>query len=121
MKELLRSERPLHGTSNRLERRESGKVSPGLLNLVLGELFRRELAGLHVALVQFRVLLPLLGKVVQRKNRGYRADWDTGATIDAFHRINVELGNVVERRTTVVISRVLLGVDAIYRTGVDAG
>jgi hypothetical protein len=89
--------------------------------LVLGELFGRELAGLHVALVEFRILLPLLGKVVQRKNRGYRADWDTGATIDAFHRINVELGNVVERRTTVVISRVLLGVDAIYGTGVDAG
>jgi hypothetical protein len=89
--------------------------------LVLGELFGHELAGLHVALVEFRILLPFLGKVVQHKNRGYRADWDTGATIDAFHRINVELGNVVERRTTVVISRVLLGVDAIYGTGVYAG
>jgi hypothetical protein len=89
--------------------------------LVLGKLFWRELAGLHVALVEFRILLPLLGKVVQRKDRGYGADWDTGSTIDAFHRINVELGNVVERRTTVVISRVLLGVDAIYGTSVDAG
>jgi hypothetical protein len=29
------------------------------------ELFRRELADLHVALVEFRILLPLLGKVVQ--------------------------------------------------------
>jgi len=121
MKGLLRSERPLHGTSNRLERRVRRQSKPGLLDLVLGELFRRELAGLHVALVEFRILLPLLGKVVQGENRGYRADWDTGATIDAFHRINVELGNVVERRTTVVISRVLLGVDAIYGTGVDAG
>ena len=88
---------------------------------MLGELFRRELAGLHVALVEFRILLPLLGKVVQRKNRGDRADWDTGSTIDAFHRINVQLGNVVERRTTVVITGVLLGVDTIYGTGVDAG
>ena len=33
---------------------------PGLPDLVLGELFRRELSGLHVALVEFRILLPLL-------------------------------------------------------------
>jgi hypothetical protein len=39
-------------------------LSIGLLALVLGEFFRRELAGLHVALVEFRILLPLLGKVV---------------------------------------------------------
>ena len=89
--------------------------------MVFGEFFGRVLAGLHVALVEFRILLPFLGKVVQHKNRGYRADWDAGATIDAFHRINIELGNVVERRTTVVLRRVLLGVDAIYGTGVDAG
>jgi len=116
---LLRFLGPLYTTPYRFKRRVRRRNS--LLDLVLGELFRRELASLHVALVEFRILLPLLGKVVQRKNRGDRADWDTGSTIDAFHRINVQLGNVVERRTTVVITGVLLGVDTIYGTGVDAG
>jgi hypothetical protein len=89
--------------------------------LVLGILSRREFAGFDVAFVQFRILLPLLRQVVQHENRGYRADWDTGAAIDAFHRINVELGDGVECGATVVIGRVLFGVDAIYGTGVDAG
>ena len=88
---------------------------------MLSELFECELASLQVAFVQFRILLPLLGKVVQRKNRGYRAHWDTGATINTLHRVNVELGHIVECGTAVVISRILLGVDAIYGTGVDAG
>jgi len=43
-----------------------------VLALVLGELFRREFASLHVALVQLRVLLLLLRQVVQSKNRGHR-------------------------------------------------
>ncbi len=89
--------------------------------MVLGELLRCELAGLHVALVQFRILLPLFWQVVQRKNRRHRTDRDAGATIDAFHRINVELWNVVECGAAVVIGRILLGMDAIHRTGIDAG
>jgi hypothetical protein len=88
---------------------------------VLGELFGREFAGLDVAFVQFRIVLPFLRQVVQGKNRGHRADRYAGATIDAFHRVNVELWNVVECWATVVIGRVLLGVDAIYGTGVNAG
>jgi hypothetical protein len=40
-----------------------------LLDLVFGEFYGRVFAGLHVALVEFRILLPLLGKIVQRKNR----------------------------------------------------
>src|SRR5579864_5582059 len=88
---------------------------------MLGVLFGREFARLDVAFVQFRILLPLLRQVVQRENGGYRADWDTSATIDAFHRINVELGNTVECGATVVISCVLLRVNAIYGTGVDTG
>lgn len=59
--------------------------------MVFGILSGREFAGFDVTFVQFRILLPLLRQVVQHKNRGHRADWDTGATIDAFHRINVEL------------------------------
>ena len=82
--------------------------------MVLGVFLGREFACLDVAFVYFRILLPPLRQVVQRENGGYRADWNTGATIDAFHRINVELGNTVECGATVVISRVLLWVDAIY-------
>ena len=87
---------------------------------MLGELFGREFAGLHVAFVQFRILLPLLGQVVERENRGHRADRHARAAIDAFNRINVKLGNAVEGGPAVVIGRVLLGVDAIYGTGVHA-
>ena len=88
---------------------------------MLGVLFGREFAGLDVAFVKLCVLLPLLRQVVQRENPGYRADRDARATIDAFHGINVELGNAVECWAAVVIGRVLLGVDAIYGAGVDAG
>ena len=88
---------------------------------MLGEHLGRELSRLDVAFVQFRVLLPLLGQVVQREDRGHRADRHAGAAIDAFHRVNIELGNAIECRPAVVIRRVLLGVDAIYGTGVDAG
>src|SRR5689334_18162709 len=119
MKEFLRFLGPLYTTPYRFKRRVRRRNR--LLDLVLGERFGREFARLHIAFVQFRILLPLLGQIVQRENRGYRADWDTGAAIDAFHRINVELGNGIECGATVVIGRVLLGVDAIYGTGVDAG
>jgi catechol 2,3-dioxygenase-like lactoylglutathione lyase family enzyme len=88
---------------------------------VLGELFGREFAGLDVAFVEFRILLPFFGQVVQGKNCGHRADGNAGAAIDAFHRVNVELGNVVEGWATVVVGGVFLGVDAIHGTGVDAG
>ena len=88
---------------------------------MLSELFGHEFAGLHAAFVQFRVLLPLLRQVVQSENRGHRADRDTRASIDTLHPVNVELRKGVECGTAVVIGRILLGVDAIYRTGIDAG
>ena len=84
--------------------------------MVLGVLFGREFPGLDVALIHFRILLPLLGEIVQRKNRRDGADGNAGAAVDAFHGINVELGSAVECWAAVVIGRVLLGVDAIYGT-----
>ena len=93
----------------------------GLLAKLISELFGHELAGLHLAFVQFRVLLPLLRQIVEDENCGHRANRNAGATIDAFHGINVELGNALEWWAAVVIGRVLLGVDAIYGTGVNAG
>ena len=69
---------------------------------MLGELFRREPAGLHVALVEFRILLPLLGKVVQRKDRRDWADWHARAAVNALDRVNEELVNLFEPRTRIV-------------------
>jgi hypothetical protein len=43
------------------------------------------------ALVLFDVFAPLRGNVLQRKNRCYWADRDTGATVYAFIGVNVEL------------------------------
>ncbi len=88
---------------------------------MLGVFFGGEFAGFDVAFVQFRILLPLLGQVIQCKNRRDGADGNAGAAIDTFHGINVELGDVVECCPAVVISRVLLGVYAIYGAGIDAG
>ena len=88
---------------------------------MLGELFGRVFAGLHVALVQCRKLLPLLGQIVERENCRHRAHRDASSAVDAFHGINVELRHSVESRATVIIACVLLRVDAIYRTSVNAG
>ena len=47
-----------------------GRRFLGLLRrFVLGELRGRELTGLNVAFIQFRVMLPLFGQVIQRENR----------------------------------------------------
>jgi hypothetical protein len=69
---------------------------------VLGIFFWREFAVLDVACIKFCVVLPLFGKVIQRKNRGDRTDRHASATIDAFHGINIELGDLIEARTTVI-------------------
>src|SRR6266852_8944738 len=92
-----------------------------LLRRVLGVFARREFAVLDVVCIKFRVVLPLFGKVIQRKNRGDRTDRHAGPKIDAFHGINVELGDLIEARTAVIVSRVFLRVNAIYGAGIHAG
>src|SRR6266849_2114695 len=92
-----------------------------LLRRVLGVLVWREFAAFHVDFVYFCVVLPLLGQVIQRKNRRDRADRHARAAIDALYGIDVELRDIIEARTAIVIGRVLLRVDAIYRAGIDAG
>ena len=54
-------------------------------------------------------MLPFFGQVIQRKNRGDRADRNARPTIDALYGIDVELRNLIEARTGVVVRRVLLG------------
>src|SRR5207245_7782289 len=70
--------------------------------LVFGELCGREFAALDVARVDLRKMLPLLGQVIRRKNRGDRADRHAGATVYALDGIDVELRDLIERGTAVV-------------------
>ena len=70
--------------------------------------------------VYFSVELPLLGQIVQCENRRDWADRHARATIDALHRIDVELWNFVEWRPAIVVGRVLLGLNAIHGAGIDA-
>ena len=58
---------------------------------------------------------PLLGEVVEREDGGDRAHRDAGAAIDAFDGVDVDHFDRGE------IGFVLFWVDAIHRTGVDAG
>src|SRR2546422_596657 len=60
-------------------------------------------------------LVPLLWKVVEREDRRNGANRDAGAAVNALYRINVE------HLFPFVLFIILLGVDAVYRTCVDAG
>src|SRR2546422_6893887 len=80
--------------------------------LVFDELCGREFAALDVACVDLRKLLPLLRQILQRENRGHRADGHTGATVDAFDGVDVELRDFIEAGTAIIVRRALLRVDA---------
>jgi len=58
---------------------------------------------------------PLLGEVVEREDGRDRAHRNAGAAIDAFDRVDIDHFDAGE------VGFVLLGVDAIHGTGVDAG
>src|SRR4029434_2062082 len=58
---------------------------------------------------------PLLWKIVQRKNRRDRANWDTSSAIDTFNRVDVE------HFFSSMLRIVLFGVDAIHGTSIDTG
>jgi hypothetical protein len=47
---------------------------------------------------------PLLRQVIQRKDGGNGANWDTSPTVDTLYRIDVKLGNISE--ITLVFPRV---------------
>src|ERR1700694_27953 len=53
--------------------------------------------------------------------RRHRANWHTGATVYALDGIDVELRDFIEAGTAIVVGHALLGVDAIYGAGIDAG
>ena len=82
--------------------------------MVLGELLRGEFTALDIAGVDLGVLYPLLRQIVQGKNGRHWAHGHARAAVDAFHGIDVELRNGIERGTPVVVSGILLGVYAIY-------
>jgi hypothetical protein len=62
--------------------------------------------------------MPLLGKVVQSKNRRNRADWYARAAVDALDGINKELVDLFKARAAVGVLRVLLGMDAVNWAGI---
>src|SRR5208283_340601 len=65
--------------------------------------------------VALGVFFPLLRQVVERENGRNRAHRHAGAAINALHRIDVKhlfRGEFIA---------VLLGMDAVHRTGIDAG
>jgi hypothetical protein len=101
--------------------RGRGMPLPLLRCLVFCVLFFLELATLDVACVEFRVMFPLLGEIIQRKNRGDRADGHACAAIDTLHWIDVELRDFFKAGAAILIGRVLLGMDAIYRAGINTG
>src|SRR5437016_8906419 len=104
------------------ELRDSLGDSPGVIaRLMLGVLARLEFPAFNVACVQFRVVLPFFWQIIERKNCGDGANGHTSSAIDALHGVNVKLRDFVECWPTVVVGRVLLGVDAIYGARIDAG
>jgi len=76
---------------------------------VLGLLCRREFTALYVVCVQFGVVLPLLGQVVQRKNGGHRTNRNASTAVNALHRIDKELWDVIESGSAIIIGGVLFG------------
>src|SRR5262249_253281 len=88
---------------------------------VLGIRVGGEFAALHIACVQFGVLLPLFGTIGPRKDRRHRTNRYARTAIDALDRVDVQLWNVVETGTTVLIAGVLLRVNAVHRTSIHAG
>src|SRR5664280_2024633 len=65
--------------------------------------------------VALGVLFPLLRQIVERENRRHRADRHAGTAINALDRIDVQ--HLFSRELVAV----LLGVNAVHRTGIDAG
>src|SRR5438477_1939705 len=55
------------------------------------------------------------------ENRRHRADGNAGTAVNALHGVDVELLNFAECRTTVVVGRVLLGVNAVNGAHIDPG
>src|SRR5215469_16575364 len=80
-----------------------------------------ELACFDVVGVFLNVRVPLFGKVVQREDRRNWADRYTGAAVDALDRVNEELVNLLKARATVLVMKVLLGMDAVHGAGIHAG
>jgi hypothetical protein len=60
-------------------------------------------------------VFPLFGQIIQRKDRRDRTHWYASAAVDAFDWVNVQHFFLCER------SCILLGMNAIYRAGINAG
>src|SRR5215813_6147207 len=90
------------------------KGSPAVDALSRSVFFRLELAAFDVIGVLLNVGVPFLGKVIQREDRRNWADWHARAAVNALDRVNEELVNLFEPRTTVVVLCVLFRMDAVH-------
>jgi hypothetical protein len=82
---------------------------PGNFLITLALLFGSEKFGVNGS-----VALPLFRQVLESKNSGHRANRDAGATIDAFHRVDIKL------RDTFEAGFIFARVNAIHRANVHA-
>jgi hypothetical protein len=80
-----------------------------------------EFASFNVAGVLLNVGVPLFRKVVESEDRRNRANWHTGAAVDALDRVNEELVDLFETGAAVFVLCALLRMDAVYWTGIHAG
>src|SRR5208337_1481275 len=64
--------------------------------------------------VALGIFLPLLRQIIEREDGRNRANRDASAAIDAFDRIDIQ--HLFGRKFVAV----LLGMDAIHRTSIDA-
>src|SRR5579859_4592905 len=87
------------------------RLNPGRAPVLVGDLSRSFFVVVRIYRCE---TLPLLWKIVHRKNSGDRANRHTGATVDALHRVDVELSDV--RKVGFVLPRM----DAIHRTDIHA-
>jgi hypothetical protein len=58
---------------------------------------------------------PLFGQIVAGENSRHRADGNTGTAVDTFHGIDEELVGFG------ILRFIFLGINSIYRAGIDAG
>jgi hypothetical protein len=66
----------------------------------------------EVGSVQFLEVGPFFRKIVTGIDRGYRADWNASAAVDALNRIDEEL------LEGIAAGLIGLGVDAVHRAGI---
>ena len=80
-----------------------------------------KLTAVNVILVDLNIRVPLLRQIIHHENGCHRTDRYTGAAINAFGRIDIQLRHFIERRSAIVIGSALCRMDTIHRAHVHTG